>query len=87
LLIPDVAIRADQGGRYVLVVDDKNVVSRRNIIPGQLSGRMRVIDKGLTQKDRVIVNGIQRARPGSKVNPTSGEEKHSKSPKDKPVKE
>ena len=36
VLVPDLAILSDQDKRYVLVVDDKNVVSRRNIAPGKL---------------------------------------------------
>jgi RND family efflux transporter MFP subunit len=68
LLVPDVAIMADQGGRYVMVVDDKDVAEQRRITVGQQVDRMRVVEEGLKESDRVIVNGIQRARPGAKVN-------------------
>jgi len=68
-LVPDVAVGSDQRGQYVLVVNDKNVVDYRPVEVGQLVGRMRVIETGVTSKDRVVVNGIQRARPGGKVNP------------------
>lgn len=69
LLVPEVAIGTDQLGRYVLIVNDKNIVERRNIEPGQLDGTMRVIDKGLNRDERVIVNGLLRAIPGREVNP------------------
>lgn len=68
LLVPDVAIMADQGGRYVMVVDEKNVAEQRRIVAGQQVDRMRVVEEGLKETDRVIINGIQRARPGAKVN-------------------
>ncbi|MGO9121552.1 MAG: efflux RND transporter periplasmic adaptor subunit [Desulfomonilaceae bacterium] len=70
LLIPEVAIQSDQGGRYVLVVDNQDVVQQKRIKMGQEEEGMRVIKEGITPEDRVIVSGIQRARPGSKVNPT-----------------
>jgi RND family efflux transporter MFP subunit len=67
LLVPDVAIGSDQGGRYVLVVNKDDVVEQRKVEPGQLIGDLRVIDKGLTKDDRVVVGGIMRAIPGQKV--------------------
>lgn len=67
LLVPDVAIGADQGGRYVLVVNKDNVVEQRKIEAGQAEGDLRVIESGLTKDDRVIVGGIMRAIPGQKV--------------------
>ena len=49
LLVPDVALGSDQGGRYVLVVNKDNVIEQRKVEPGQLVGDLRVIDKGLRQ--------------------------------------
>lgn len=69
LLVPDVAIQSDQGGRYVLVVNEKDVVERRNITVGPIVDRMRPIETGLDENERVIVNGLQRARPGMPVKP------------------
>ena len=68
-LVTDLAINADQSGRYVLVVNSENVVEKRNIRLGQLVDGMRVIEEGVESDDRVIVNGLQRARPGGKVDP------------------
>ena len=69
LLVPDTALGADQGGRYLLVVNKDNVVEQRKVEIGPLEGDMRVIDKGITADDRVLVAGIMRAIPGQKVNP------------------
>lgn len=71
LLVPDLAIQFDQGGRYVLVLDNQDIVQQRRIKMGQEEKGMRVIEEGLTSEDRVIVSGIQRSRPGSLVNPTT----------------
>lgn len=70
LIVPDVAVQFDQGGRYVLVADDNNVVQQKRIKIGGISEGLRVVEAGLTPKDRVIIAGVQRARPGAKVNPT-----------------
>jgi RND family efflux transporter MFP subunit len=67
LLVPDTAIGSDQGGRYVLVVNKDSVVEQRKVEPGQRLGDLRVIEKGLTKDDRVVVGGIMRAIPGEKV--------------------
>ena len=67
LLVPDVALGSDQGGRYVLVVNKDSVVEQRKVEAGPLVGALRVIDKGLTKDDRVIVGGIMLAIPGQKV--------------------
>ncbi len=68
-LVTERAIGADQSGQFVLVVNSENVVEKRNIRPGQVVDGMRVIEEGLRSDDLVVVNGIQRARPGGKVDP------------------
>lgn len=70
ILIPEIAVQFDQGGRYVLVVDDDNVVQHRRIKTSRYAQNQWIADEGLTPKDRVIVSGLQRARAGSKVKPT-----------------
>ncbi len=67
LLIPDAAINTEQSRKYVLVVDDGSVARLKYVVPGQLDDGMRVIREGLAASDRVIVNGLMRARPGAKV--------------------
>jgi RND family efflux transporter MFP subunit len=69
LLVPDRAVSIDQAGRYLLLVDDKDTVQRRQVGTGGLVGSLRVIEEGLTAHDRVVVKGLLRARPGSKVTP------------------
>lgn len=72
-LLPDAAVLADQLGRYVLVVNDKNEVERRAVVVGPVHDRMRRIDSGVALTDLVIVNGLMRARPGMPVNPTKSD--------------
>jgi len=69
LLVPEVALGSDQGGRYVLVVNGENVVEQRKVGVGQVVGEMRVIETGLKADDRVVVSGLIRAIPGDKVDP------------------
>ncbi len=69
LLVPDTAVLADQRGRFVLVVNDENIVERRDVTVGPVFERMRPIKEGLAPTARVIVNAIQRARPGAAVKP------------------
>jgi RND family efflux transporter MFP subunit len=69
ILVPEVALGFDQIGRYVLVIDDKNVVERRGVNIGQTFGEMRVISEGLSGDERVVVNGLMRAIPGREVTP------------------
>jgi membrane fusion protein, multidrug efflux system len=74
LLVPELAVGSAQAGMYVLVVNKDNVVEQRLVKTGQLDGALRVIEDGLKQDDWVIVNGIQRARPGGKVTPQKSSE-------------
>jgi RND family efflux transporter MFP subunit len=69
LLVPEEAIGADQSGRYVLVVDAKNVVEQRKVTIGETFDGLRRILSGLTAKDKVIVVGLLQAAPGQKVAP------------------
>jgi len=70
LLVPEVAVGIGQAGRYVLVVNKDHIVEQRLVKTGQLEGTLRVIDEGLAEDELVVVNAIQRARPGAKVTPT-----------------
>jgi len=69
LLVPDAVIATEQARKYVLVVDGENTVRQKYVTLGQLSGDLRVIKDGLAADDRVVVNGLMRARPGIKVKP------------------
>jgi len=69
LLIPDSAIGTEQVRKFVYVVGANDMVSQKFVTLGQLSNELRVIRDGLLADDRVIVNGMMRARPGQKVTP------------------
>jgi RND family efflux transporter MFP subunit len=73
LLITDRAVGTDQSLKYVYVVDDKNVVKRRDVQLGRMVDGLRVVSKGLNAGDRVIVNGVQWVRPEMSVDPKPGE--------------
>jgi len=69
LLIPDAAIATDQTRKIVFVVKDDDTVEARPVVLGPLDEGLRVVREGLKAEDRVIVDGIQRARVGAKVSP------------------
>lgn len=68
-LVDERAIGADQSGKYVLVVGDGDVVEKKNVVTGQLIDGLRVIESGIENGDWIVVNGLQRARPGAAVAP------------------
>jgi RND family efflux transporter MFP subunit len=79
LLVPDSAIGTEQARKFVLVVDADNVARAKYVTPGQVVDGLRVVT-GLEAGDRVVVNGLMRARPGMKVAPqtpaaTAGEKR------------
>jgi multidrug efflux system membrane fusion protein len=69
LLLPDSAIATDQSRKIVFVVKDDDTVEARPVILGPLDEGLRVVREGLKPEDRVIVDGLQRARVGAKVSP------------------
>jgi membrane fusion protein, multidrug efflux system len=69
LLVPDNAIATDQGRKIVLVVKDDDTVEAKPVILGPLDEGLRVVREGLKPEDRVVVDGLQRARVGAKVTP------------------
>jgi RND family efflux transporter MFP subunit len=69
LLVPDAAVASEQARKYVLVVDAEDTAQQRYVTLGQAVDNLRVIKEGLNPDDRVIVNGLMRARPGVKVKP------------------
>jgi len=69
LLVPDVAIGTEQVRKFVLVVDGQNIARPKYVTLGLVVDGLRVVTAGLEADDRVIVNGLMRARPGTKVAP------------------
>jgi RND family efflux transporter MFP subunit len=72
LLVPDQSIVTDQTRQVVYVVDGQGIVSQKVVHPGRLIEGLRVIRDGVTPTDRVIISGVQRARPGRKVTVQEG---------------
>ena len=71
ILVPQRAIQELQGAKTVMVVDDKNTVSLRSIKVGDKADKDIVVLEGLKPGDRVIVEGMQKVRPGGQVNPST----------------
>ncbi len=85
-LVPEVALQRDLGGYFVLTVNDKGVVARRDVTVGANVGEYKVIASGLDGGERIVIRGLQRARPGvhvdaeSTVLPSVEQPGHSASP-------
>lgn len=70
LLVPDVAIGTEQARRFVVVIDDQDTARIKYVTLGQLTpDNFRVIKEGVGPDDRVVVEGLMQARPGTKVRP------------------
>ena len=67
LLVTERAIGTDQGQKFVYVVDEDNKVAYRRVTLGLLFDGLQAIEDGLKPGDRVVVNGLQRIRPGIEV--------------------
>jgi RND family efflux transporter MFP subunit len=66
-LIPDGAIGTDQDRKFVLVLKPDSTVEYRGVALGRLTEGLRVVDSGVKPGEQIVVNGLQRARPGMKV--------------------
>ncbi len=70
ILVDDRAIGTDQDKKFVMVIDDNNKANYRMITVGPMVNGLRVVNSGLQKGERIVVNGLQRVRPGSIVDPT-----------------
>lgn len=68
-LVAEQALGTDQGQKFVYVVDKANKVAYRRVVAGRLHKGLRAISEGLEEGEKVIVSGLQRARPGIEVTP------------------
>jgi multidrug efflux system membrane fusion protein len=68
-LVAQRAIGTDQSQKFVYVVGESNVAERRTITLGPVFEGQRIVRTGLVAGERVVVNGLQRVRPGSPVTP------------------
>jgi RND family efflux transporter MFP subunit len=74
IVVPDAAIVTDQSRKMVLTVDGEGTVVPKIIRPGPSQpGGLRIVRRGLTPEDRIIINGLVRARPGAKVTAKEGQ--------------
>src|SRR5262249_29471190 len=69
VMICEQALGTDQGQKFVYVVNDEGDPGYRRVQVGRLHDGFRVIADGLAKNDKVVVSGLQRIRPGVKVNP------------------
>jgi multidrug efflux system membrane fusion protein len=67
VLIRDAAVGTDQDRKFVLALKADSTVEYRRVTLGPLADGLRVVADGLKPGERVVVNGLQRARPGSRV--------------------
>ena len=67
LLVKQQAVGSDQVGDFLLIIGADNVVEKRSVTLGPTEGDYRVIRTGLSEGENVVISGLQRARPGSKV--------------------
>ena len=70
LVVPQAALQIDQSGYYVLVVDDRHKVEQRRVQTGPNQDTDVVVTSGLREGERVIVDGVQKVRPGQTVEET-----------------
>ena len=69
LLIDEKAVGTDQARRFVLVVGDDNRTAYREVQLGSVQEGLRIVESGLQAGERIVVNGLQRVRPGDPVTP------------------
>ena len=85
MLVPDSAVVTDGPRKVVYVVAKDGTVGAKPVQLGPLANGLRVVRTGLTPDDRVIINGLQRARPGQKVTAQNGTIKAEQTKTDAPV--
>ena len=72
ILVPQRAVQEMQGLQSVMTVGPENKVLARSVVTGERVGERWIVEQGLKPGDRVIVEGLQRARPGVVVSPQPG---------------
>jgi RND family efflux transporter MFP subunit len=72
LLVPDEAVVTDQTRQVVYVIGPEDQIQQKMVQTGRLLAGLRVIRDGISADDRVVISGVQRARPGRKVAVTNG---------------
>jgi RND family efflux transporter MFP subunit len=72
LLVPDAAVVTDQSRKLLMTVADDGTVVPKIVRPGPTYEGLRIIRDGIAPTDRIVINGLIRARPGAKVTPQPG---------------
>jgi RND family efflux transporter MFP subunit len=72
MLLPESAVMTDQGQKVVFVVNTENKIEARVVRLGPTARGLRVVSEGLKPDERVVIKGMQRVRPGVKVEPEEG---------------
>ncbi len=72
LVIPEAAVLTDQSRKIVMTVAEDGTVGAKMITLGPVSEGLQVVTSGISAADKVIINGVMRARPGAKVTPQPG---------------
>jgi multidrug efflux pump subunit AcrA (membrane-fusion protein) len=72
VLIPDAALVSDQSRKIVMTVGNDNTIIPKVVRPGPTHDGLRIIRDGLLPTDRIVIDGLMRARPGTKVTPQPG---------------
>lgn len=83
--VPEQGVGADQGQKFVYVVNDKNEIEYRKIRTGSLEKGWRVVEEGLAAGERIVVSGLQRVRPMMKVEPREEKLEPAKAVRETPV--
>jgi RND family efflux transporter MFP subunit len=73
ILVPDSAIMSDQAQKLLLAVKDDGTVEAKHVKLGPREFGLRIIRSGIEPTDKIVINGLQRARPGQAVTPQDGE--------------
>ena len=69
VLVPQLAVQEEQGAKTVLVVGDGDKVALRSVTLDERVGDLYIVTAGLKRGERVIVEGLQKVRPGMQVKP------------------
>ena len=70
IVVPQPAVQLDSKGHFVYTVDSSDTVERKDIVLGAQTSGFWTVTSGLAEGDKVVVQGLQRVSPGTKVNPT-----------------
>jgi len=71
VMVPQAAVQENQQGKFVLVIDNENKVLQRHVVLGRRINALWVVESGLEANENVIIEGLQKVKPGISVNPVA----------------